>query len=408
MTNVNTSTESSSDKPLAELIKRIRSINELTQESLGQLFHPSVTQSTVARWEKGEQMPDRIHFPRIAYFLDFTLDELKQLIEESSIDLDALDIEKKIFTPNKQHLKILKKGVTAWNRWRDKERDVIPVLAGIELSHFNLDNINLNKADLRGAKLSNLSSNNASYRFADLRYAYLNQVSFCHSDLSYANISQAEVRFTHFDDTKLVESNFHKSKLDKVYFNSTNLSQANLNETNIINSELEGANCTKAAFENSNISNSSVFGASFLDAKLDGIKLENIYISSNDKEGLSVKNLALTQTIYLQRYDRSIIKKFIHDFQLEEEIINLASTLVDKYGNFSQTEGFYIFNNYQAVNQSPPFVEVRREGEYFHIIFYPDYTDKQLLSSGKAKSRKILQINDGIIESNFESEDLAG
>ncbi len=406
MTSVSKPTKSTPDKLLAELIKRVRSTNELTQISFGQLFQPPVTQSTIARWENGEQMPDKIHFPKIAYFLDSTQEELEQLIENPPINVNRLHIEKKIFAPNKKHLNILKRGVTAWNKWREKNPEVIPVLAGIELSHFDLDKINLDRADLRGIKLSNISSNSSSYKFADLRYAYLNQVYFFNSDLSCANISQAEVRFTYFDDAKLVESDFDKSNLLEVHLNSANLSKANLNKVNLINADLRGANCTEASFENSSISNSSIFGASFLEAKLDGIKLENIYISPNEKKGLSINDLLLAQNTYLQRYDRSTVKKIIHNFQLEEEAINLANILADKYGNYSHTEGFYVFNNYQADNQSPPFVEARREGGFFHVVFYPDYTDQELVSSGKAKSRTILQINDDIIESNFEPEDI--
>ena len=162
MIGVNTSTESSPNKLLAELIKRIRSTNKLTQTSFGQLFHPPVTQSTIARWENGEQMPDKVHLPKIAHFLDSTQDELQQLIENPLINLDNLHIEKKILTPNKKHLRILKRGVIAWNKWREKNPDIIPELAGLELSHYDLDeinNINFNQADLREANLSNLSCN---------------------------------------------------------------------------------------------------------------------------------------------------------------------------------------------------------------------------------------------------------
>ena len=179
-----------------------------------------------------------------------------------------------------------------------------------------------------------------------------------------------------------------------------------MDRANLINVDLKGANCTEASFENSSISNSFIFGASFLEAKLDGVKLENIYISSNEKKGLPTNDLLLAHSTYLQRYDRSKFKKIVQKFQFEEEVINLASTLADKYGNFSHTKGFHIFNNYQATNQSPPYIEVRREGRYFHIVFYPDYSDEKLVLSGNAKSRKILQINNGIIESNFESKDV--
>ena len=107
MTNINDSQNSTSNKLLGLLIKKIRLANHLTQTEFGELFQPSVTQSTVARWEKGNQMPDRIHFPKIAYFLDFTFEELQKILEKPIASLDSLHIEKKALTPNKKHLKIL-------------------------------------------------------------------------------------------------------------------------------------------------------------------------------------------------------------------------------------------------------------------------------------------------------------
>lgn len=407
MASSNTSINSLSDRPLGELIKRIRSINELTQESLGQLFKPSVTQPTIARWEKGEQMPDRIHFSKIAYFLDLTQEELQKLIDNSPIDVENLHIEKKIFTPNKKHLNILKRGVTSWNKWREKHPDIIPVLAGIELSHFDLDRINLDGADLRGIKLSNINSRSSSYQMVDLRYAYLNQVYFFNSNFSQADISRAEVRFTYFNDSRLFKANLYKSKLSKVYLNSANLSEANLSEANITNSDLSGANCIETSFENASIYDSNVFGASFLEAKVNGVKLEDVYLSASDtNRNLSINDLLSAQSIYLQRYNRAKFKSILNNFELEEEIIDLASTLANKFGNYCHSEDFNIFNNYFANNQSPPFVEARRTADYFYVEFNPDFRDIKLVLSGKANCRKILIINDGIIESNFKLEDV--
>ncbi len=407
MTSVNTSNKYPPNKLLADLIGKVRSTNELTQMSLGQLFQPPVTQSTIARWESGEQMPDRIHFPKIAYFLDLTPDELQQLIENTSVDVENLHIEKKIFTPNKKHLNILKRGVNSWNKWRKKNPDIIPVLAGIELNHFDLDNINLDGADLRGIQLSNIDSRFSSYRMADMRYAYLNQILFSYSDFSQADISHAEIRYTDFRHTNLFNSNLYKSELTKVYFNSANLSKAYLSRAKITISDLSGANCIGTSFENATIYDSNVFGASFIEAEVDGAELEDVYISdSNTTNNLPIDDLLSAQTTYLQRYNREKFISILHKFKLEEEIIDLGSTLANKFGNYCQNEDFNIFNNYQANNQSPPFVEARRTGDHFHVKFYPNFSDVELVLSGKAKTRTILEINDGIIASSFKLEDV--
>ncbi len=59
--------------PFAELIKKVRKLKILTQRDFGRLLNPPVAQPTVAWWEKGEQLPDRKYFPKIASLLNFSL-----------------------------------------------------------------------------------------------------------------------------------------------------------------------------------------------------------------------------------------------------------------------------------------------------------------------------------------------
>ena len=55
---------------------------------------------------------------------------------------------------NEEHLKILKQGVEAWNRWREENPDVRPDLSRADLRAANLIAANLSGADLRAADLS--------------------------------------------------------------------------------------------------------------------------------------------------------------------------------------------------------------------------------------------------------------
>ena len=54
---------------------------------------------------------------------------------------------------NPEHLKILKQGVEAWNKWREKNPDITPDLRGADLYEANLSGANLRGANLRGASL---------------------------------------------------------------------------------------------------------------------------------------------------------------------------------------------------------------------------------------------------------------
>jgi uncharacterized protein YjbI with pentapeptide repeats len=408
------SVQSSPGKILAELIGKIRSINELTQTSFGKLFQPPVTQSTIARWENGEQMPDKIHFPKIAYFIDFTNEDFQKLLENSFIDISSLDIRKKILSPNNKHLRILKRGVAAWNKWREKNPDIIPELAGLRLSRYDLEDINeinFNKADLREASFSNLSSRNSSFKNANLQGANFNQVYFYNSNFNSANFSKSSLEFVYFNEAQLIQTNFYKAELSIVEFYSANLSQANLDKTHIIKADLREANCNRASFKNAYLFNSYVYGASFWDSNLNGVTLEEVYISPDGKEGLPIKDLNLAQVTFLHRYNPSITKKFIYNCQLEEEAIELASLIVNKYGDYSHTYGFHefcnIYENYQYISPYEiPHYEIRKDRDCFFIKSIPDYTDTKLVLSGKAKQKIILRIEGGVTESNITSNEI--
>ena len=68
----------------------------------------------------------------------------------------------------RHHLKLLKKGTSAWNTWRHKHRDTQPNFSGADLREAKLNGADLRAANLCGANLvmANLSG-------ADLREAKL-------------------------------------------------------------------------------------------------------------------------------------------------------------------------------------------------------------------------------------------
>ena len=52
------------------------------------------------------------------------------------------------------HLKLLKKGSTAWNTWRAKHLEIQPNFSGADLKEANLSGANLGGANLNAANLS--------------------------------------------------------------------------------------------------------------------------------------------------------------------------------------------------------------------------------------------------------------
>jgi hypothetical protein len=131
---------------------------------------------------------------------------------------------------NPEHLKILKRGVGAWNKWRVEHPGVIPDLVDADLSgaglsfadlrhavlsrarlsgaalfHASLGYAFLDEASLDEASFDEASLNDASLNDADLRNASLLNTDLSHADLSGADFTDAELGFTTFADTDLSE-----------------------------------------------------------------------------------------------------------------------------------------------------------------------------------------------------------
>src|SRR5215207_7073315 len=83
-----------------------------------------------------------------------------------------------MFMANEGHVALLKRGVNAWNAWRDKNPEVRPNLSGADLFGANL-----NSADLRGANL-----NGANLHAANLSTATLVQADLTNADLTGSRI----------------------------------------------------------------------------------------------------------------------------------------------------------------------------------------------------------------------------
>lgn len=70
---------------------------------------------------------------------------------------------------NAEHLSILKKGVKAWNKWRDCRPTPMPDLEAADLGGRNLSYAHLQGAKLYGADLSLAELHSTDFTGADLR-----------------------------------------------------------------------------------------------------------------------------------------------------------------------------------------------------------------------------------------------
>lgn len=112
---------------------------------------------------------------------------------------------------NPEHLKILKRGVDAWNKWRHEHEEVIP-----ELSHADLRGVVLSFVDLFGADLFNADFSGADLFQAGLGYAYLGGADLRGAELRGANLSHAILIGADFTNAGLGHTTFADNDLSEV------------------------------------------------------------------------------------------------------------------------------------------------------------------------------------------------
>jgi hypothetical protein len=101
---------------------------------------------------------------------------------------------------NEEHLAILKKGVAAWNEWREQHPNIRPDLHAANLRAANLRAANLSGANLRGADLRGADLSGANLDRADLSRADLNRANLGGADLNRANFIGADLSETDFSE----------------------------------------------------------------------------------------------------------------------------------------------------------------------------------------------------------------
>lgn len=128
---------------------------------------------------------------------------------------------------NPEHLKILKQGVEAWNKWRREHEDVRPDLSGAYLNDADLSGADLSRADLSDAHLGGADIGGGDLGGADLNRAYL---------------GGADLRGAHLGGAYLT-----RTYLSRAYLNDVHLSFAHLSFAELSGAELSGADFTNVS-----------------------------------------------------------------------------------------------------------------------------------------------------------------
>ena len=244
---------------------------------------------------------------------------------------------------NEQHVRMLAQGVSVWNQWRADHPRVRPDLAGllvhevfpigrlgIDLSHADFHNTNLEGADLfntwlveadfSGAKASHavfggVTAGGAKFVDANLEDAHFMQAHLPYADFTDANLTGARFYGACLDEAnlnghqELVGAWFEDASLKKALLSQSNLSGANLRGTSLLHTNLNGTSLNAADLREARLVGTNIEGADFESALVHGASIwslvgapkrqGNLVISSPGEAQVTVDDLEVAQFIYL-------------------------------------------------------------------------------------------------------------
>ena len=197
---------------------------------------------------------------------------------------------------NPEHLKILKQGVDAWNKWREENPGIVPDLGGADLMEAHL-------------------------RWADFTSANLGGTDFSAADLRWADVTVADLRGAGFHGADLSEADFREADL-----RGANLVGAHLRWTHLRRADLRGADLSRA-----DLTGAGTYKSDFTDACVNGTVF-------GDNDLSTVKGLGTLQhkgpstigidTIYKSK--GNIPEVFLRGAGVPEDFVTYMRSLVGK------------------------------------------------------------------------------
>lgn len=213
---------------------------------------------------------------------------------------------------NEEHVKIIKKGVSAWNQWREDNQNIQPDLSEADLRAENLANANLSDTLLNGAKLVRTSLIKANLTNANLNNAKLRWANLKMADLTGAELVSAEFYETTLDTAKLDKANLSKADFSKAQLHSASLNGANLSGAKFIHADLRSSKFEEADLANANFESAILLSCRLLKAKLNGANLTRANLTGANLIGSSLEETNLSEAqlpeIKAQRVDFSNAK----------------------------------------------------------------------------------------------------
>jgi Pentapeptide repeats (8 copies) len=234
---------------------------------------------------------------------------------------------------NPDHIAQLRKGVDAWNAWREQNPSVVPNLSGATLTAVNLSGASLVGVDLSEADLSG----------ANLFRAHLSGANLFRADLSWANLSGADLSGADLSgqvnllgaDLSGENTNLQSAQLDSAVLCGVDLRNADLRRANLFGADLQGAdlrqanlrftNLLDADLRNADLTGSKVFGISAWNLKLEKTVQRDLVITEFNQPPVTVDKIEVAQFIHL----------LLHNPKIRDVIDTIARKAVLILGRFT-------------------------------------------------------------------------
>ncbi|MDX1993701.1 MAG: pentapeptide repeat-containing protein [bacterium] len=172
-------------------------------------------------------------------------------------------------------------------------------LKGKYLGHAELENANLERADLHNvclelAKLPGANLKAANLQNANLRHASLNGARLTSALLQSANLANADLR-----DSYLEGANFQSAHMGFAQMQNAQLVIAQLPQA-----YLEGVNLEQANLSFANLQGAHLEGAALARAKMQGVELQGASLSMADLQGADLSRAKFDETTILPDQSR--------------------------------------------------------------------------------------------------------
>jgi uncharacterized protein YjbI with pentapeptide repeats len=243
-----------------------------------------------------------------------------------------------------QQIELLKRGVDAWNDWRQNNPNV-----EVDLSNATFGDIKVPKIDLRSANLKGARLRWAYMREARLFHATLDKADLQIADLSRADLRQASLQKTQLAGAYLRQANLEDANLRGAHLVGVNMDHVNLRNADLTNANLRNAvlvdvDLTKAKMNGCRVYGTSVWNTDTTDAEQGGL-----IITRERESDITVDSLDVAQFIYL----------LLNSAKLRDVINTVSSKVVLILGRFTPERKDVLDSLRDALRHTkPPYVPV--------------------------------------------------